>query len=84
MPGFVKRRDHALFVNTSDDAIEWILARGINDGELLAKVAKDRTEEAKGVGNDEVDALLVAIVADDLLEEEWSVCKNDDLEFIEL
>lgn len=68
MAGFVEGRDKAVLVDVRNDAIRGGFTRRIDNGKVLAKVTEDRAEEAECVSNDEVDALLVAVVADDKLQ----------------
>jgi hypothetical protein len=64
MPGFVERRDQTLLIDAGNDAVHWVLASRVNNGEVLAEVAEDGPKETECVGDDEVDALLVAVFAD--------------------
>jgi len=80
----VEGRDEAFLVDAGHDAVKWVLARRVDDCELFTKIAKDGAEEAERVGDDDVDALGVAVVADGDLDVEGCVCEDNDLVFVEL
>jgi hypothetical protein len=80
----VEGRDEAFLINPGHDAVERVLARRVDDCELFDKIAKDGAEEAERVGDDDVDALGVAVIADGDLVVEGCVCEDDDLVFVEL
>jgi hypothetical protein len=84
MPGFIKRGDQTLLVDARNDAVHRVLAGRVDDGEVLAEVAENGPEETECVGGDEVDALLVTVVADGYLDVEGCVGEDDNLVLVEL
>ena len=80
----IKGRDQTVLVNISNDAVDRVLARRVDNGKLLAKVAEQRAKKPKGVGRDEIDALFMAVFANSELDFEGGVGKDDDLILVEL
>lgn len=83
MSGLIQGGNKALFVDTSDDARHGGFATWVEDCELLAEVAENRSEQAKGIGNNEINALLVAVITNNYLIFDWSISENDYLKLVE-
>lgn len=84
MSSLVQGRHKPVLVDSSDDTIERLLASVVDANELFAKITEDVAEQAEGVSGDEVDALGVAIVANQDLVMQGNACENDGLVLVEL
>src|SRR3569833_271059 len=84
MSRLVQGRYEALLVDARNNSIDRVLDRGVNHRELFAEVAEQRSEQAEGIRNNEVDSLLEAVVADRELGLERSVGEYHDLVFVKL
>lgn len=67
MPGLVQSGYEALLVDTLDDAVRWGFTGRVDDGEFLSKVTEERSKQTKGIGDNDIDALGVAVVGNELL-----------------
>lgn len=83
MSGFVQGRYKTFFINACNNSTDWILAGRVEDCEVLAEIAEDGSEEAEGVGNDKVDVVLVAVIANNLLIWKRSAREDNNLVFVE-
>ena len=77
--GLVQRGDQPVRIDVGHDARQRVFSRGVDDGEVLAKVGEDAAKEAKGVGDDEIDASVMAVLGDGQLVLERGRRQNDDL-----
>lgn len=84
MARLVEDGDGAVLVDAGNDAAVGGLAGRVDAGELGAKVAEDASKETEAVGNDDEDALGVAVVGDALLLVDGDVGQDDDLVLVEL
>jgi hypothetical protein len=84
MSRLIQRRHKAFLINSSNDAVNRVLASRIDNSEVLAKVTEDLAEQTKGIRDNEVDALLVAIIANSNLVFPRSICEDDNLEVVKL
>ena len=84
MSGLIQRRDEPVLVDAGHNTVSGIFARCVEAGEILSEVAEDGAEETEGIGNDDIDALGVAVVAYRKLMVKRGVGKDDDLVLVKL
>ena len=84
MPCLVENGDHTFLVDPCYDAACWVLARRIATSEVGAKIREDGAEQAKCVGYDQVNAILVAEIRDYQLILQRGIRKHHDFVLLQL
>jgi len=64
MPCLIQCRDDTLLINTSNDTRADVLTGWVSNGEVLAEISEDCAEQTICVGDDNEDAVFVAVVCD--------------------
>ena len=83
MTSLIESGHQPLFIDSCYDAVDGILAGGINNCELLAEVAENGGKQAESVGDNDINALLVTVFTNSYLGLERCVCEDNDLILVE-
>ena len=83
MPGLIQSGHKALLIDAGHDTRNWALTAWVENCEFLTEIAEDGSEETECVCDNDVDAVIVAVLTDCELVGDASVGQHNDLELLQ-